>query len=93
MEEYLDKVVSKSSLQIKNSELKPFGLYRFFSIFYAFKAVLECWICKRGPSLIVSLILARAFWFISVFRLAPSSIALLSDLSIRRDWTRRLQTL
>ena len=61
IEEYLDKVVLNSSLQIKNLELKPFRLYRFFSRFYASRAVLEYCIYKRGLSLIISLILAKAF--------------------------------
>ena len=92
IEEYLDKVVSKSSLQIKNSELNPFGLQRFFNSFHASRAVLEYCICKRGPSSIVSLILAKAFQSISPFGVTPSSIASLSDPFTRRDWTRRLQT-
>ena len=61
IEGYLDKVVLKSSLQIRNLELKPFRLYRFFSRFYVFRAVLEYYICKRGLSSIISLMLARAF--------------------------------
>ena len=93
IKEYLDKVVLKSSLQIKNSKLKPFRLQRFFNSFQASRAVLEYYIYKRGLSLIISLILAKAFQLTSSFRLAPSSIALLSNLYIRRDQTRRLQTL
>ena len=92
IEEYLDKVVLKSSLQIKNSELNPFRLQRFFNSFYASRAVLEYYICKRGPSSIVSLILAKAFQSISPFRVTPSSIASLSDPFTRRDQTQRLQT-
>ena len=92
IEEYLDKVVLKSSLQIKNSELNPFRLQRFFNSFYAFRAVLEYRICKRGPSLIISLILAKAFQSISPFRVTPSFIVLLSDPFIRSDWTQRFQT-
>ena len=93
IEEYLDKVVSKSSLQIKNLELNPFRLQRFFNRFHASRAVLEYYICKRGPSSIVSLILAKAFWSISSFGLAPSAIASLSDPCTRSDWMQRLQTL
>ena len=93
IEENFDKVVLKSSLQIRNSELKPFGLQRFFNSFQASRAILEYCICRRGPSSIVSLMLAKAFWSTSGFGLAPSSIAPLSDPCTRRDWTRRLQTL
>ena len=92
IEEYLDKVVLKSSLQIKNSKLNPFRLQSFFNRFYALRAVLEYCICKRGPSLIISLILAKAFQLISLFGSAPSAIASLSDPCTRSDWTRRLQT-
>ena len=56
----LTRVISKNSLKIKNSELKPLGLYSFLRLFYISYRVVRLRIYRRGLSSIASLIRARA---------------------------------
>ena len=62
----LTSVISKNSLNSKNSELKPLGLYSFLRPSQVSYGVIRLRICKRGPSSIASLIRARDLSVLSV---------------------------